>query len=217
MDPDALSGVEGREAPTGDASPLPERLLEAFAALLTYPSEGYAERAAVCARALETRWPEAAGLVAGFARAARTMEPWQTEELFTRTFDLNPVCALEAGWHLYGEAYARGAFLVRARDLLRRHGVAESGELPDHLSLLLPLLDRMPQAEASAFARTCVTKALATMVAGFQAADNPYRDVLRALLGVLVDRFGEPQEESPAPAGTSGSARPGDFLPGGLR
>ncbi len=42
------------------------------------------------------------------------------EELYTRTFDLNPVCALEIGWHLFGEDYERGAFLVRMRDQLRR-------------------------------------------------------------------------------------------------
>ena len=35
-------------------------------------------------------------------------ELWQIEETFTRTFDVNPACALEVGWHLFGEEYARG-------------------------------------------------------------------------------------------------------------
>jgi nitrate reductase delta subunit len=215
MDPDALSGGKEKEDCKKGAGALPRSPLAAFGALLTYPSEGYAERAAACARALERSWPEAAARIASFAGEAT--ELGQAEELFTRTFDLNPACALEAGWHLYGEAYERGAFLVKARGLLRRYGVAESGELPDHLSLLLPLLDRMPEDEAAPFARACVTRAVAKMVAGFGEADNPYREVLSALLGVLVERFGDPEEEAPAPAWAAAPSRPANFLPGGLR
>ncbi|HSE32303.1 MAG TPA: hypothetical protein VLA93_12100, partial [Pyrinomonadaceae bacterium] len=34
------------------------------------------------------------------------------QELYTRTFDLNPACALEIGYHLFGENYKRGEFLA---------------------------------------------------------------------------------------------------------
>jgi nitrate reductase delta subunit len=52
------------------------------------------------------------------------------EEFYTRTFDINPVSALEIGWHLYGEQYERGAFLVKMRELSRTLGVEESTSLP---------------------------------------------------------------------------------------
>ena len=65
----------------------------------------------------------------------------ELEELYTRTFDINPVCSLEVGWHLFGEDYNRGAFLVRMRGLLREHGIEEGAELPDHLESVLRVLD----------------------------------------------------------------------------
>ena len=66
------------------------------------------------------------------------LDDTQLEELYTRTFDLNPVCTPEVGWHIYGEQYRRGRFLVQARELLKIVGVDERGELPDHLMSLLP-------------------------------------------------------------------------------
>src|SRR6266568_3182701 len=57
------------------------------------------------------------------------------QELYVQTFEFNPACTLELGWHLFGENYERGEFLVRMREQLRRHGIAESNELPDHLTL----------------------------------------------------------------------------------
>ncbi len=49
---------------------------------------------------------------------------WEVEEAFTRTFDVNPACALEVGWHLFGEEYTAAMFLVRMREELRKHGSA---------------------------------------------------------------------------------------------
>jgi len=43
------------------------------------------------------------------------------------TFDINPACALEVGWHLFGEDYMRGQFLVRMREELSKYEIA--GEL----------------------------------------------------------------------------------------
>ena len=71
------------------------------------------------------------------------------QELYVQTFEFNPACTLEIGWHIFGENYERGEFLVRMRDLLRRHGIAESSELPDHLCHILPLLDRLEPEEAA--------------------------------------------------------------------
>ena len=70
-----------------------------------------------------------------------TAEPSALEEAFTGTFDVNPACALEVGWHLFGEEYARGMFLVRMREELRKYGLAESSELPDHVSHVLAIVN----------------------------------------------------------------------------
>jgi nitrate reductase assembly molybdenum cofactor insertion protein NarJ len=71
------------------------------------------------------------------------------QELYVQSFEFNPACTLEIGWHIFGENYERGEFLVRMREQLRRHGIAESSELPDHLCHILPLLERLDPEEAA--------------------------------------------------------------------
>ena len=46
---------------------------------------------------------------------SRGMSVEDLQELYTRTFDWNPDTSLEIGWHLYGENYERGEFLVEVR------------------------------------------------------------------------------------------------------
>lgn len=177
---------------------IPE-ILMAFGALLTYPAEDCAERAEACLRVLERGPAEAREHLSTFSAFAHSTRLDEMEELYTRTFDLNPVCSLEVGWHLYGEAYQRGAFLAEVRTLMRLNGVAENGELPDHLTNVLPLMARMPEPVAGDFARTRVTPAVAKMLHGFADGNNPYRDVLQGLYLVLVAGYGEPEEEEAAP------------------
>ncbi len=122
--------------------------------------------------------------------------PEDAEEHYTRTFDINPVCSLEMGWHLYGEDYARGAMLVEMRQLLRALGVEEGTELPDHLTAGLRVLGRLPEGKAGLFSTTYVQPALFKMNAGFDDKDSPYRQVLRDLLTALEAEYGETQVEA---------------------
>jgi nitrate reductase assembly molybdenum cofactor insertion protein NarJ len=96
--------------------------------------------------------------------------------------------ALEIGWHLYGEQYKRGEFLVRMRSLLRRHGIAESLELPDHLSHCLLLLPRLEEREAFQFVRGCLRPGLERIRQGFE-PENPYRYAIESLCWFLDRRF----------------------------
>ncbi len=121
----------------------------------------------------------------------------ELEELYARTFDINPVCCLEVGWQLYGEDYQRGAFLVEMRARLREHGLAESAELPDHLGHALRLLGRLGTAEAGRFARHFVLPAVEKMRKGFGDPTNPYRDVLETLAAELRASYGEPIPPAP--------------------
>ena len=97
------------------------------------------------------------------------------------TFDLNPVCSLELGWHLFGENYDRGLLLVKMRTLLRRYGIAEQGELPDHLAYALRLIARMSDEEGAEFAAAIVLPALGKMLDPFKDKKNPYEHVLQAI------------------------------------
>lgn len=107
------------------------------------------------------------------------------QESFIATFDWSPATALDLGWHLYGEQYERGEFLVRMRVELRRYGVAESTELPDHLTHTLKLLGRMDDAAAEKFAREYTAPAVAKLLAGLEQKNTPFVAVIRAVREAL--------------------------------
>ncbi len=165
--------------------------------LLEYPDAGLAERVrrlAEAVRAIESTPDspslQAARLLDRFYDSIHNLSTEELQELFIRTFDLNPVCALEVGWQLYGEEYARGRFLVFMREQLRRFGVGESRELPDHLTLVLPLLDCMPKEEAAGLAQAAVIPALHKMLNAFARQSSPYQFVLGAAGRLLAARCG---------------------------
>ncbi len=159
-----------------------QNLYDAFAAVLSYPDEEYLDRAddLVLATPDEIE-PE----VEEFAQALEGKSLLELQELFTVTFDLNPVCSLELGWHLFGENYDRGLLLVKMRALLREHWIAESGELPDHLSYALRLIARMEPQERHDFAVAIVLPALGKMLDAFRGKQNPYEKVLTAIKSEL--------------------------------
>jgi nitrate reductase delta subunit len=109
------------------------------------------------------------------------------QELYVQTFEFNPACTLEIGWHLFGENYERGEFLLRMRELLRRYGITESTELPDHLSHLLALIPRMEHDEAAELAGQFALPALAKIREALK--DNPYANVIAAIEGMLDAEF----------------------------
>lgn len=179
--------------PTRGEPLAPPDALDCLASILRYPEPGHDVAVAACRDALlgdpAPGVREAAPRIERFAHAVagRTVE--ELQELYTRTFDLNPVCALDVGWHLYGENYDRGRFLVRMRELLETLGIEESVELPDHLTSVLPALARLDGEAAGDLAEGYVGRALHKMLDGLSGKDNPYEEVLRAVAQVLETRF----------------------------
>ena len=157
--------------------------------LLTYPDAGYAE--------FVQSAPETLPELEPFASAVRELSLTETQELFTRTFDLSPTCTLEVGWHLYGEEYARGAFMVSVREQLRRFSIQENGELPDHLTHILLVADAMESDERAALVSTFALPAVRKMVKALEGKDNPYGTVIRTAEAILLNTPGveEPPEE----------------------
>lgn len=165
------------------------QIYELLAAVLRYPDAGYLARVQRCAFLLEQTDAQAARRMRDFAAHIAPMTLEDAQELFTRTFDLNPVCTLELGWHLFGEQYERGSLLVKMREELRRYGIRESSELPDHLVHALQLLARMEEERAEEFATAIVLPALFKMLPNFQGQDCPFANVMDAVWSVLHGRY----------------------------
>ena len=109
------------------------------------------------------------------------------QEVYVQVFEFNPACTLEIGWHLFGENYERGEFLVRMRQQLKRHGIAESCELPDHLTHLLPLIACLEHGEAAQLAGESILPALAKIRSAIK--DNPYESVIAGIVEKLEADF----------------------------
>ena len=187
-------------------------LFDRLADLFVYPVAGYRTRFDLALESLESVDQAAAEKLAPLARTVSTLSQEDLEELYTRTFDINPSCTLEIGWQLFGEDYNRGSFLVHMRERMRDLGVEEGSELPDHLMHVLPTLGRMAPEEAETFAQSFLQPAIDKMLEAFADPENPYRGTLEALRDHLVTRFGV----SEVVAGAEEVRRsPYDAIPGG--
>lgn len=98
------------------------------------------------------------------------------QELYTLTFDLNPVATLEVGWHLWGEQYERGRFLADLRAKQDLLGIDAGDELPDHLPVVLQMLDRQFDPELA----KQVLRAMTKIATPLDEQGNPYRHVIHA-------------------------------------
>jgi len=163
-----------------------------YARVLSYPDREYLQAVEECVAALES-YPVAADEFARFASFVRGKRTAMLEEQFIATFDMNNKRPLEIGWHLYGQEYKRGQFLVKMRQLLRENKVEESSELPDHLSHCLRLLPAMDAEDVQSFVQKYGLPGLRGILKGFD-SENAYRHVIQSLLNLLSDQFG--REES---------------------
>jgi nitrate reductase delta subunit len=153
-----------------------------LAEMFEYPRRGdYGALLTRCIDALRHNYPAAIDSLAPLRDHVATMSLEQVQELYTRTFDINPVCTLEIGWHIYGEDYARGALLVKMREQLREANLTESQELPDHLTHVLALLGRLAGDEADELASRYVLPSLDKMLKSASATVYPYLALIKTV------------------------------------
>ena len=158
---------------------------DALADLFEYPREDHAERTRRLALRVAAEIPGAGADLESLVRFAATNPLGACEELYVVTFDANAERALEVGWQVFGEQYERGAFLVDLRGRMRSLGVAETTELPDHLTQVLRLVARMDENDARTLVERAVGRSLAR-VRGKLDADNPYGGLVDAATKALA-------------------------------
>ncbi len=166
------------------------RSLGTLSRLLNYPDNHYMQLVELLYLIVQNQLPEAAKGISEFGQFVEQCGEYELEEAYTRTFDVNPSCALEIGWHLFGEDYMRGQFLVRMRGELAKYEIPESSELPDHLAHVLAVLAAMPEEEAHQFSHACVFPAIYKMQAALDKNGSPYRHLICCLVLVLERHYG---------------------------
>ena len=157
-----------------------------FAQLLDYPDASLSQRIQESIAELKTVWPEAARLLEAFQDSQQNLGLARLQESYTSTFDLQPECTLNLGYHLFGEDQRRGMFLAKLKEFYQKADIDTGSELPDHLCHLLRYVAARPESEESrAMVADCLLPALAKIAQGMKHKADPYQLLLDALLFCL--------------------------------
>jgi nitrate reductase molybdenum cofactor assembly chaperone len=173
---------------------------------LEYPGDDWSIRLYGCKQWLTIQEPEVAVQFITFFRKVMDLSVEDLQELYTQTFDLNPVCTLDIGYHLFGENYKRGELLARLRETEAPYELGQTNQLPDHLPVLLRLLAKLDDEELR-MALTCeiLIPALGKMLEALRQTRNPYRDLIEVIANAL---------ENELPEGSArGQVAPGEEIP----
>jgi len=184
-----------------------------FADLLRYPGKDYPERARQCLSMLQKQYPEAAEKIRPFVDYVSTHTMDEYEELYTKTFDVQPICYLDLGYVIFGEDYKRGAFLLHMQEeqlkanndcgtdlsdnicnMLTLYTKTDNQKLLDELSvkILIPGLEKMLSEfkQARVDLKVKVLKKLHKAIIQEELNHgNVYQNVFLALLHVIKQDF----------------------------
>lgn len=168
------------------------RLPAAFADILEYPDKRWTENInALTSSVLKDA--DVVGPFSEFYLKTRDMSLIQLQELYAQTFDLNPNCALEIGYHLFGEDYKRGAFLANLRETENPFDLGQEEQLPDYLPVLLRLLVHLNDDDLrGSLAAYCLIPGLEKIITAFK-DENPYLGLIRSVRAALGQAISEDQ------------------------
>lgn len=170
---------------------------QSLADLLDYPVADWQSRCHECKKLLAAESELFVDQFSLFAGETETLSLSDLQELYTRTFDLSPVCALEIGYHLFGENYKRGVFLANLRETEAPFDLGQEHQLPDYLPVLLRLLTKLDDKDLrSALIVDCMIPALEKMLKTLSEGENPYRHLIALVRLVLNSQPGVALQQS---------------------
>lgn len=166
-------------------------MLDSYAEIMMYPESDLELRVQRCLAQIPDERSDVKEIVGEYLTGMAPLSLSEREELYIKTFDLNKTGTLDLGWHLFGEDYNRGLFLVKVRQYLQLLKIPETNELPDHVSQVLRVLGRMSHEEANQFAYACVIPSLRTIAEGIPEA-TPHERMIEGLILLLTSIFEVP-------------------------
>ena len=140
-----------------------------LAVLFGYPGPSFETDLVRASEYCEADYPAAARSIREFGRLVPKGDLLAQQELYTRTFDVQPITSLDIGYTLFGEDYKRGALLANLSAEHKRAGIDCGIELGDHLTNVLKLLPRLSDASfREEFVQVLLGPALREMVREFE-------------------------------------------------
>lgn len=158
-----------------------------LAELLNYPQEDYADAVVRCRDRLLNSNPEAAACISEFMADTAKNTTEELQELYTRTFDVAPICIPYVTAYIYGEeSFERGDLMSKLGEIYSRYDFQAGAELPDHIAVVLSFADLLNEEEKAELVEYCLTNPINQMLERLQMADNIFTPVLAAVKLVLA-------------------------------
>lgn len=188
-----------------------------FAELFKYPSGEFVAKVAECQAKLDKDYPDAAVQLQVFSDYMNQSDDDLREELYTKTFDVQPICYLDLGYVIFGEDYKRGAFLLHMQNEQKQLENDCGTDLSDNICNVLTLIAKHKDEKfVNELATQIIIVGVKKMIAEFESArvalkmkilkklhraiiqedlnqGNVYRNCFEALLIVLNEDFGHTQ------------------------
>lgn len=157
-------------------------LASAASQIFEYPHPGYLDSLRTIAAESWNCSPNAAKLFEELYSILSRLSLKESKELYTRTFDLAPVCAPYLSVHLFGESNLKRAQLMAGlTELYIIRNVETQHELPDHIGVLLRSLEKLLPSERAEILLHCFKGSLKSMQAELARQENPYRLAIEAI------------------------------------
>jgi len=161
--------------------------LAAVGALLEYPDSSFQQRYDDAFASLEEVDRDAVTAIKSFLAELGGMSTEYAQELYTRSFDLSPVCVPYASVHLFGaESFKRAELMTGLKTVYERVGFDCGGELPDHIAVLLQCAPRFDEEEWSELVTLVLLPALEKMIPALEHSGSPWRHALCAARMVMT-------------------------------
>ncbi|MGB3342276.1 MAG: hypothetical protein WBA61_00055 [Aequorivita sp.] len=195
-----------------------------LANLFRYPEEDFMLHLKESQDFLDEFYPVAGNELQLFSEYMNNSQSDEKKELFTKTFDVQPICYLDLGYVMFGEDYKRGAFLLNMKMEQQKINNDCGTDLPDNIC---NVMDLMTISKDDIFLEDLVQNifipCLKMMIGEFESArvdlkmkilrkmhraiiqeelnhGNVYKNCFTALLEVLISDFGEkeiaPEDEN---------------------
>ena len=142
-----------------------------FAELLEYPQDAFHKKAADYSKE-----------ISDFYDFVKEKSLHELQELYVKTFELDPVCNLYIGVHIFGEdGFKRGSFMARLKEAYLKYGI-NNNDIADFLPCILRLASKLEDANKfNDLVEECILGPLDLILDSLKKESNPYKSLLIAL------------------------------------
>lgn len=120
------------------------------------------------------------------------LSAFELPELYTRTFDLNPMCSPALSVHLFGvESFKRSHLMVGLLDMYRVAEYPATGESADHMSTVVRFLPYAENAAREEVAQFILLPGMAKIAEFLVSKSNPFSFLIKATISIVAAETGK--------------------------